>query len=148
MHHRGIEVTGGVKDTLNNTGLDPKVAGALARGGVIDITTIGRRSGKARRIEIVFHNFGGRIFISGLPMARRRSWLQNLDKNPQFTFHLKGAVRADLAATARVIEDEAERRTILPPIARVWKRNDLERMVRESPLIEVTVDGVEAAPKA
>jgi deazaflavin-dependent oxidoreductase (nitroreductase family) len=148
MHQRGIEVVDLVKDTLNNTSLDPKVAGALARGGVIDITTIGRRSGKRRRIEIVFHNIGGRIFISGMPMARRRSWLQNLDKNPQFTFHLKGAVRADLAATARVIDEEAERRTVLPPIARAWRRNDLNRMVRESPLIEVTLDGVEALPKA
>jgi hypothetical protein len=37
-----------------------------------------------------------------------------------------------------VIEDGAERREILPHIARVWKRNDLEDMVRYSPLIEVT----------
>ena len=137
-----------MKETFNNTSLDPKVAGALARGGVIDITTIGRRSGEPRRIEIVFHNFGGRIYISGMPMARRRSWLQNLETRPQFTFHLKGAVRADLEATARVIDDEAERRAVLPPIARAWRRNDLERMVRESPLIEVTLDGVEALPKA
>jgi len=38
-------------------------------------------------------------------------------------------------------EEEAERREILPHIARNWGRKDLEQMVRYSPLIEVTLDG-------
>jgi deazaflavin-dependent oxidoreductase (nitroreductase family) len=122
------------------TTLDEKVRQALARGGVIDITTVGRRSGRPRRIEIVFHNIDGEIYISGIPSPRRRSWLVNLEAQPAFTVHLKGAVRADLAAKARIIDDEAERRRILPYIARNWRRNDLETMVRQSPLIEVTVD--------
>jgi hypothetical protein len=37
-----------------------------------------------------------------------------------------------------VIAEEAERRAILPHIARAWRRNDLDRMVQYSPLIEVT----------
>src|SRR5207244_2628084 len=45
-----------------------------------------------------------------------------------------------LPAVARVIDDETERREVLPHIARVWKRNDLDRMVRYSPLIEVKFD--------
>lgn len=121
--------------------LDEKVRAALARGGTIDITTVGRRSGRPRRIEIVFHNVDGKIYISGIPSPRRRSWLVNLEAHPAFTLHLKGAVRADLTAKARVIEDEAERRRILPHVARAWRRNDLETMVRYSPLIEVVVDG-------
>jgi hypothetical protein len=48
-------------------------------------------------------------------------------------------VQADLPATARVIEDEAERRTILAQVARNWGRDDVEEMVRYSPLIEVTI---------
>jgi hypothetical protein len=56
------------------------------------------------------------------------------------TFHLKGRTRADLPATARVIAEEAERRAILPHIARNWGRTDLERMVQYSPLIEVTFE--------
>ena len=129
---------------VNNheTNLDEKVRGALARGGVIDITTIGRASGRPRRIEIVFHNIDSRLYISGIPSPRRRSWLANLEARPEFTFHLKRPVHADLAAKARIIDDEAERRSILPSIARTWKRNDLETMVRQSPLIEVTVDQV------
>ncbi len=48
--------------------------------------------------------------------------------------------RGQLAATARVITDEAERRAVLPHIARAWRRDDVETMVRYSPLIEVTID--------
>jgi len=112
---------------------------ALERGHVVDITTTGRASHQPRRLEIVFHNIDGRIFISGVPFPNRRSWLANLDADPHFTFHLKGKVAADLPATARIIEDEKERREILPYIARIWGRKDLEQMVRYSPLIEVTL---------
>jgi len=113
---------------------------ALERGHTVDITTTGRQSGKPRRLEIVFHNIDGRIYISGIPFPRKRRWLANLEADPHLTFHLKGKTRADLPATARVIDDEAERRKILPHIARNWGRTDIEKMVRESPLIEVTID--------
>ena len=118
------------------------VAKALSHGHLVDITTKGRRSGEPRRIEIAFHNIGGRIYISGMPSARRRQWLRNLDADKRLTFHLKGAVKADLPATARVIEDEAERREVLPHVARAWKRKDLDDMVRTSPLVEVTFDSL------
>lgn len=114
---------------------------ALKRGHTIDMTTTGRRSGKPRRIEIMFHNIDGRIYISGTPFRRRRNWLANLEANPRLAFHLKGKVRADLPATARIIADEPERRAILPHVARAWKRDDIDQMVRYSPLIEVTFDG-------
>src|SRR6266567_7161244 len=110
---------------------------ALEHGHVIDITTTGRRSGEPRRIEIVFHNIEGRIYISGQPSPRKRGWLRNLEAEPHFVFHLKGKTRADLPAIARVIDDQAERREILPHVARAWNRKDVETMVRYSPLIEV-----------
>jgi len=114
------------------------IQAALDHGHTIDITTTGRRSGKRRRIEIVFHNIDGRIFISGIPRPSKRDWLLNLEANPRFTFHLKGRVHTDLPALARVIDDEEERRQVLPHVARNWQRNDLDAMVRYSPLIEVT----------
>lgn len=116
------------------------ISSALQRGHTIDITTTGRRSGRPRRLEIVFHNIDGRIYISGIPSRRRRSWLANLEANPRFTFHLKGRVKADLAATARIVDDVAERRAVLADVARNWGRTDLESMVSYSPLIEVTFD--------
>src|SRR5260370_37183104 len=85
--------------------LDGRIRTALARGGTIDITTVGRKSGKPRRLEIVFHNLDGRIYISGTPTPTRRSWLANLEANPRFTFHLKGAARADLPATPRILDN-------------------------------------------
>jgi deazaflavin-dependent oxidoreductase (nitroreductase family) len=117
-----------------------EIDAALRGMHTVDITTTGRKSGKPRQLEIVSHNIDGRIYISGMPFPRRRSWLANLDANPHMTFHLKGKLRADLPATARVIDDESERREILPHIARNWGRNDLETMVAQSPLIEVTFD--------
>ena len=111
---------------------------ALGRGHTIDITTTGRRTKLDRRIEIEFHNVDGRVYISGLASRRRRSWLANLEADTHFTFHLKGRVRADLPATARVITNEAERRQILADVARAWRRDDLEKMVQYSPLVEVT----------
>ena len=125
------------------TTLDPKITAALSRGGIIDITTTGRKSGTPRRIEIVFHPIEDRLYISGMP-GFPRGWLANLDADPHFTFHLKRQLSADLPATARIITDEAERRRVLAPIARTWKRNDLDVMVRQSPLIEVTLDGAAA----
>jgi deazaflavin-dependent oxidoreductase (nitroreductase family) len=131
---------GEVVGVMQGSQLDERVQGALARGGVIDITTVGRHSGRPRRIEIVFHNIDGKIYISGIPSPNRRAWLANLEAHPELTVHLKGAVRADLPGRARIIDDEAERRRILESVARNWKRKDLETMVRQSPLIEVTFE--------
>jgi len=122
-----------------------EISRALRHGAVIDITTVGRRSGEPRRIEIVFHVIDGRIYISGMPRAdRRRAWLANLEADPRLTFHLKGPVHADLPARARIITEEPERRAILTEVATVWRGQNVDAMVRHSPLIEVTFDDVAA----
>jgi deazaflavin-dependent oxidoreductase (nitroreductase family) len=118
--------------------MDDRTRRALSRGHLIDITTTGRKSGKPRRIELVFHNFDGRIYISGQP-GFRRDWIANLEAQPEFTFHLKGAISADLPARARVITDPAERRAVLTKVAEAWRRSDIDRMVDSSPLIEVEI---------
>ena len=131
------------------TPLNPAIIRALSHGQTIDMTTTGRRSGLARRIEIVFHNFDGRIYISGTPRAgRTRAWIHNLTANPRLTVHLKGAVAVDLPATARIITDEAERRAVFARIVQVWRGQDVETMTRHSPLIEVTIDGLRATTAA
>jgi deazaflavin-dependent oxidoreductase (nitroreductase family) len=120
--------------------VDARVRDALSRPmTVVDITTTGRKSGEPRRIEIVLHNIGGRLYISGQPSRRRRSWLANLDVDPKFVLHVKRGARADLPATAREITDPKERRQVLEEVARHWKRDDVETMMQYSPLIEVTV---------
>jgi deazaflavin-dependent oxidoreductase (nitroreductase family) len=121
--------------------MDDAIRMALSKGQVIDITTTGRRSGLPRRIEIVFHGFDGHLYISGMPRAdRRRSWLANLEADPHFILHLKRDVKADLPATARIITDESERRAVLTKVLTAWPSQDLDAMVRWSPLVEVTFD--------
>src|ERR1700680_990699 len=94
--------------------LDDKVRDALSRPmTVVDISTTGRKSGQERRLEIVLHNSGGRLYISGHPSRTRRSWLANVDANPKFTLHLKRGARADLPAPAREITGPKESRQAL-----------------------------------
>jgi len=123
---------------IDSPHLDDRIRRALGRGHLIDITTTGKRSGLPRRVELVFHNIDGRVYISGLP--GRRSWYANLVANPRFTFHLKRVVQADLPATARPITEPVERRTIMEQIARNWDRRDVDVMMARSPLVEVVFD--------
>jgi deazaflavin-dependent oxidoreductase (nitroreductase family) len=116
-----------------------QISSALGQGGIIDITTIGRTSGQPRRIEIVFFNISGRVYISGLP--GRRAWIANLQADPAFTFHLKKDVRADLPATARIITDAVERRPVIEQVCATWNRQDqVDAFFKGAPLIEVTFE--------
>ena len=121
--------------------MDDAVATALASGNYLDITTTGRLSGLPRRVEIVIHRFDGRWYISGSPSPRKRAWIANLEADPRLIVHLKGpGPTADLPASARLITGEPERRQVMPLIAAVWKRRDVEQMIALSPLIEVRFD--------
>ena len=119
---------------------------AYARGGVIDITTTGAKTGRLRRIEINFLALDGRYFITGRP-GRRRDWLANLNAHPAFVVHVKGEVEADIPATARLITDESERADVLYRILVDGWGNEpakadhvLSRWVEGAPLIEFRVD--------
>lgn len=115
------------------------VAEALRRGGVIDITTTGRKSGRPRRIEIVFFHVDGRVYITGFPGTR--AWVANLRADPHLTFHLKQGVVADLPASARQVTDLEERTAVLEVALRVWRREHrLEEFVAGAPLIEVVFE--------
>ncbi len=116
------------------------IRAALERGGLVDLTTTGRRTHQPRRIEIVVHAIDGHIVISGMPRRERRAWLANIEADPHVTIHLKRGVVADLAGTARIVTDDRERRQLLSHVARAWGRSDLEVMVQLSPLIEVTLN--------
>lgn len=114
------------------------VRSALERDLTIDITTIGRRTGEPRRIEIWFLNIDGAIYIAGTPGPR--DWLANLAANPDFTFHLKESTTADLAATATLIADLGERRRVFEAGSSSWYRNqgdDFDDLVATSPMVRV-----------
>jgi deazaflavin-dependent oxidoreductase (nitroreductase family) len=115
----------------------------LATDRIIDITTTGRKSGEARRIEIWFHRLDGRFYITGTP-GRPRSWYANLVAHPAFTFHLKESATADLPATARAITDPSEREQvlggILPTLGDLAAHADTQTWVADAPLVEVVFD--------
>jgi deazaflavin-dependent oxidoreductase (nitroreductase family) len=121
-------------------GMSPEIDAALAAGGIVDITTLGRRSGKPRRIEIYLHNFDGALYLTGRP-GSQRDWLANLHVNPEMTIHLKRDVVADVPARATVIrEPETRARIIYRARVESWGgdpeevRADLEYWVETAPL--------------
>jgi deazaflavin-dependent oxidoreductase (nitroreductase family) len=116
------------------------VGAELADDPTVDITTIGRRSGSPRRIEIWMLEVDGRFFITGTP--GRRDWLANVIASPRVTLHLKRHAKVDVPARAAVVTDAATRRMVLEHAAARWYRSqvDIDRLVAEAPMIEVTVD--------
>jgi deazaflavin-dependent oxidoreductase (nitroreductase family) len=116
--------------------MDDRIKRALTIDRTIDITTTGRTSGQPRRIEIWFHNLDGRLYISGSPGTR--DWYANLRAHPEFTFHLKRSIKADLPARATPITDPAQRRVIMARITgKPPDDPEVDQWVAESPLVEV-----------
>lgn len=109
---------------------------ALRTDRLIDITTVGRKTGNHSRKEMNFYNLGGDIYITGRP--GRRDWYANLIDNPEFTFHLKESIAADLKARAIPITDPDRKREILTPILDSRDRSgELDEWVARSPLVKV-----------
>ena len=118
--------------------MDETVRQALADDTLIDITTTGRKTGKRHRIEIQFHYVDRRIFISGNPGPR--GWYANLVANPQFTWHFTQSLERDIAAEARAITDEADRRAIferIPQVEDYMGHVVVDDWTKRSPLVEV-----------
>jgi deazaflavin-dependent oxidoreductase (nitroreductase family) len=130
--------------------MDRETIAALSRGGIADITTIGRKSGAERRIEIYFHALDGRLFLTGRP-GSKRDWMANLLANPSFTLHLKRGVSADVPVEAVPVHDQAERRRImLRALTESWGSTPekaeaaIEHWLDQAPLIEFRVSGAES----
>ncbi len=92
--------------------MESAVKEAMDRGGIADITTIGRKTGEERRIEIYFHQFDGAYYLTGKP-GRPRDWNANIIANPEFTIHLKKGVTADVEVVGEPEPDRKERAQIL-----------------------------------
>lgn len=106
----------------------------IASFRTIDITTIGRKSGKPRRLEIWWFRVDGRFIISGTP--GKRDWLANLSTNPKLIVHVDGL---DLAAFASPIADPEFRHHFFTGPTATWyaTQSQLDRLVAEAPMVEV-----------
>ena len=120
---------------------------ALATDQVVDIITLGRKTGAAHRIEIWYHRVDGRYYICGIPgeahnpsVRRPRDWLANLRAKPKFKLLLKESTQAELNAIARIVTDLDERRRVMTAPATDWYRqqgHDLDDLIANAPLVEV-----------
>jgi len=119
----------------------------LKNDRLIDIATVGARTGFRRVTEIWFVNLDGRIIICGTPSAdgyqgppKRRSWLANLNANPHFEFCLKESVVFCLPAEAVEVTDQSERLQIMSAPQTRWYREQgftVQELVSFSPIVEV-----------
>ena len=112
----------------------------LASDPTVDITTTGRQTGLARRIEIWMLDVEGRFLITGTP--GRRDWFANLVAHPSLVVHLKRHNHVDLAARATPVSDLAMRRTVLEHLNASWYRTQepLDVLVDSAPMVEITFD--------
>jgi deazaflavin-dependent oxidoreductase (nitroreductase family) len=123
--------------------MELEIRRAIERGLTCDITTMGRKSGEPRRLEIWYFVVEGRVYITGTPGPR--DWYANLLLDPRMTFHVKQGASADLPARAIPITDQAERRRIMGAVMRQnnWfasQQSSLDDWVAGSPLVEVRFD--------
>jgi deazaflavin-dependent oxidoreductase (nitroreductase family) len=109
----------------------------LAAIRTIELTTIGRHSGAAARIEIWWFHVDGRLIITGTP--GKRDWYANVLANPRVIVHTPVG---DAVGTATPITDPVHRRRVFTHPDVGWYRTqaELEHLVTHSPMIEISLD--------
>ncbi len=78
---------------------------------MLAVTTVGRKSGRPRSVQLAFHKDGADYLVvaSAMGQARHPAWRYNLEANPHVEVQITGE---RFAATARILENEDK--------ARVW----------------------------
>lgn len=100
----------------------------------IDLTTTGRRSRAARRIEIWWFRFEERFIITGTPGPR--DWYANVMADPRVVVHVAGE---DVPARAVPVDDLAFRRRFFESRAAGWyaTQAQLEHLVETAPMVVI-----------
>jgi len=111
--------------------------------GTCDVSTIGRRSGTVRRIEIWYGVIDGQIVLTGTPGSR--SWLANLRDHPEAVLHLRDPSR-DVAVVAREVTDPARRSRVAEEASRLqpWYADQpysIDDWVADSPMVVLEPEG-------
>ena len=106
----------------------------LKRTRTVDLTTIGRRSGLPRTVEIWWFHVEDRFIITGTP--GRRDWLANIRENPEVVISTSFG---EFPATVAEVHDKDFRRRVFeaPEIGWYASQADLQRLVDTAPMIEV-----------
>ena len=99
-------------DRLSRGALTPIVRRMNFKDGaslVADLTTIGRKSGQRRTVELRFLYYRGSFYATST-RVQGKHWCQNMLKNSAVTISAK---REQLSCTARQVTDEALRKQVL-----------------------------------
>ncbi len=101
------------------------------------LTTNGRRTGLASRVEIWWFHVDGRFVITGTP--GKRDWYANVLSDSNVVIH---TTIGDFEARAQTIHDHSFRRRVFTDSEVGWYRtqSDLERLVADAPMIEILLD--------
>lgn len=113
---------------------------ALPPTGTCEVSTLGRRSGRIRRVEIWYVVVDGQIVLTGTPGARH--WLANLREHPEAVLHLREPA-SDLAVVAVEVTDVAARRRVAGQAWRLqpWyaaQPHSIDDWVSGSPMVTLT----------
>jgi hypothetical protein len=117
-------------------GVDAEVVSRLAAVRTIEITTVGRRSGRPVRIEIWWFYFEGRFIITGTPGPR--DWLANVTSDPRIVVHALGE---DYQAAVAFVDDTTFRRRFFaqstPEVRWYTEQARGTDLVARAPMVEV-----------
>jgi len=107
---------------------------AFAETSTVDLTTVGRRSGELRTVEIWWFEIDGRFIITGTP--GRRDWLANIRANPDVVLTVGTET---VPATAVEVGDVGFKTRVFtdPMVGWYVTQTDLESLVANAPMIEV-----------
>ena len=78
---------------------------SLADARVLYLTTVGRRSGQPRTIEIWFTCYQGKLYLNA-ERAQNANWVRNILQHPEVQVRLK---EQQFAGRARVLDRQADR---------------------------------------
>jgi deazaflavin-dependent oxidoreductase (nitroreductase family) len=109
----------------------------LAKTRTIEMTTIGRRSGERRTIEIWWFHIKGRFIVTGTP--GRRDWFANVLSNPSVIISTSIGT---FAATAVVIRDAEFRHAVFADPSVNWysSQAELQRLIEAAPVVEIRLN--------
>ena len=121
--------------------MDEQTRNALINDAVVDITTMGRRSGQSAAHRDM-GPLSGQTRCTSQVRPGRRGWYANLLASPDFTLHIKQSFQRDIPAKATPVTAETQRRAVfnammesLPRLQNLRANFDL--WLEDSPLVEV-----------
>lgn len=114
--------------------LQPSTIRSLAATRTIDLTTIGRRSGEHRTVEIWWFHVDDRFIVTGTP--GRRDWLANVrtDNSVLITTSF-----GEFTGNAVEVGDKDFRRRVFTDPMTSWYKTqeELEQLVVTAPMVEI-----------